>query len=269
MIDRKLVFKNEISWIQNDSLREIANDIVLKMLPEYFFYVAASSTGKYHPSYALGEGGLVRHTKAALKIAHELFNLEQYQKIFSTNIMDCLLIAIMFHDGWKHGEESEAGKFTTSDHPVVAARILEEYLKDKVSDFELSVICSCIKSHMGQWNTDYKTKKEIMPKPETSAQEFVHLCDYIASRKYLIFDFGDEYYTPTMYDHDSVSKEEIDALISLCKNKIAEGIDRELLYSIIEKHSNGVRNPNRIKDRNTYDAIKNEISSIVRSEQFG
>ena len=45
---------------------------LIDSLPDYFFEVAAASTGKYHPKYAQGEGGLVRHTKAAVKIAYEL-----------------------------------------------------------------------------------------------------------------------------------------------------------------------------------------------------
>lgn len=50
-------------------------------------------------------------------------------------------------------------------------------------------LADLITTHMGQWNTDYKTKEEIMPKPSTKAQSFVHLCDYLASRKFLEFNF--------------------------------------------------------------------------------
>ena len=53
------------------------------MLPEYFFEVAASSTGKYHPVYALGVGGLVRHTIAAVEIANEMYRMDMYGKHYS------------------------------------------------------------------------------------------------------------------------------------------------------------------------------------------
>ena len=53
-------------------------------------------------------------------------------------------------------------------------------------------IAECIKSHMGEWNTDYKTKEEVLPKPESVMQSFVHLCDYLASRKCLEFNFDVE-----------------------------------------------------------------------------
>ena len=53
---------------------------------------------------------------------------------------------------------------------------------------------------MGQWNTD-RYKNEIMPKPKKSIESFVHLCDYLASRKYLLFDFGADYYNPEDYEN--------------------------------------------------------------------
>lgn len=40
---------------------------MLPAVPPYFYTVPASSTGKYHPRYTLGSGGLLRHTKAAIK----------------------------------------------------------------------------------------------------------------------------------------------------------------------------------------------------------
>ena len=49
-------FTRELCMISDDKIRELTKDIINK-LPDYFFNVAASSTGKYHPSYALGTGG--------------------------------------------------------------------------------------------------------------------------------------------------------------------------------------------------------------------
>ena len=63
-------FKTEIGYIKN---LEYVEDfkILIGLLPDYFFRVAASSTGKYHPAFSLGEGGLLRHTKAAVRIAYK------------------------------------------------------------------------------------------------------------------------------------------------------------------------------------------------------
>ena len=47
---------------------------------------------------------------------------------------------------------------------------------------------------MGQWNVDKKTKFEL-PKPNDVYQNFVHLADYLASRKDLTMAF-DNYEVP-------------------------------------------------------------------------
>lgn len=56
-----------INTIENEDLKELANELI-KTIPDYWYHVGASSTGKYHPAYALGEGGLMRHTIALCKI---------------------------------------------------------------------------------------------------------------------------------------------------------------------------------------------------------
>lgn len=40
----------------------------------------------------------------------------------------------------------------------------------------------------GQWNTARYSKVEL-PKPKNKYQKFVHLCDYLASRKFLEMNF--------------------------------------------------------------------------------
>ena len=65
-------FKTELYQIESVVLRKLLIR-VLNVVPEYFWEIPASSTGKHHPIFALGKGGLVRHTKACVKIATELF----------------------------------------------------------------------------------------------------------------------------------------------------------------------------------------------------
>lgn len=156
-------------------------------MPDYFYAVAASSTGKYHPSYALGDGGLYRHTKAAVAIAKDLLGLEMYGK-FSAEDKDLILVAIMLHDGFKQG--AVESRYTIAEHPVVCANALQNSnYKEYLTEEQFGKIYSAIAAHMGQWNTDFKTKKEIMPKPTTAMEKFVHQCDYLASRKYLEVNF--------------------------------------------------------------------------------
>lgn len=181
-IDKKPeVFSTELLFINDEKVRnEVIN--LIRHLPDYFFEVAASSTGKYHPDYALGEGGLVRHTKAAVRIAGDLLRLEMFKGLFKDN--DVIIAALLLHDGWKHGTAYQS--YARADHPVIAAEQVRAYSEDKEIGER---IADLILTHMGQWNTDWKSNEEIMPKPSSKIQSFVHLCDYLASRKFLEFNF--------------------------------------------------------------------------------
>ena len=67
------VFRKELDYIKDDRIRSSC-EIILDMLPDYFYEIPASSTGKYHPDFSLGDGGLVRHVKVAVRIAKELLD---------------------------------------------------------------------------------------------------------------------------------------------------------------------------------------------------
>ena len=180
-------FSKELSYIKDERLRKSA-EVLADNLPDYFYKVAASSTGKYHPSFSLGDGGLLRHTKVAVKIAKSLLDDPIFGDKYTSNQKDLMLIALMFHDGIKHGIPED--KYTKVDHPILASEFIKNnQSKTELDDEEVEFISECIKSHMGPWNTDYLTGEEILPKPHTKFQNFVHMCDYLASRKYLDVKF--------------------------------------------------------------------------------
>ena len=182
------MFKTEENYIKNAKYIKVFNEL-LAILPEYFFKIPASSTGKYHPKYALGEGGLVRHTKVALKIGYDLLNNNSLFNSFTDSEKDLLLLSILVHDGLKSGLPEE--KYTRFDHPLLICEHLRNN-KDKISltKKELDFICNAVKTHMGEWTTDYNGN-EVLEKPSTKYQKFVHMCDYLASRKYLDVNFKD------------------------------------------------------------------------------
>ncbi len=45
-----------------------------------------------------------------------------------------------------------------------------------------------ISSHMGIWNKDFNDN-EVLPVPKDKYERFVHLCDYLSSKKFLNVDF--------------------------------------------------------------------------------
>ena len=83
-------FNRELTYIKNPKYKEAAKQLI-SLLPDYFYEVAASSTGKYHPTFSLGDGGLLRHTKVAVKIAHELLENECIGYSFNNDEKDLIV----------------------------------------------------------------------------------------------------------------------------------------------------------------------------------
>jgi hypothetical protein len=180
--NREDIFSKELSWIGDVGVREFTRK-ALALLPEYFFHVPASSSGKYHPAYALGEGGLVRHTKAAVAFAHDLIGTEIFKKLDSVQ-KDWVISALILHDGMKYG--LVGGTHSVKEHPNIMADWIggNPKLQGIIPDDQIQIIQRLIRSHMGQWNCD-NHGREIMPKPIGLLEKIVHLCDYLASRKWV------------------------------------------------------------------------------------
>lgn len=183
------IFNQELAYIADTDLRNfVAN--VLNKLPNYFRHIGASTSGKYHPAYTLGEGGLIRHTKAAVGIAKDLIRAElPFANIVYDIDKDIVYASLILHDGLKCGMWEDKTAF---DHPLLISQFIREQSKQlKFDNGYINGICECIESHMGIWNmhADYKLE---LPRPITGLQQFVHLCDYIASRKNIEYKFDIE-----------------------------------------------------------------------------
>jgi 23S rRNA maturation-related 3'-5' exoribonuclease YhaM len=182
------IFEYELSFIKNPDIKNFTIR-ALESLPDYFYEVPASSSGKYHPQYALGQGGLVRHTKAAVRIALELFRCETVTGHYSDNTKDIIISALLLHDGCKHGLNDS--KYTITEHPIVVVEMIRNNndLNNLLDKEIFDKIMNGILTHMGQWTSDYKTGKEVLEKPKTGIQNFIHMCDYLASRKSIEINF--------------------------------------------------------------------------------
>lgn len=177
-----------LSTIVNEDIREFAK-VLVEGLPNYIWEVGASSTGKYHPTYSLGVGGLMRHQIAVVRFLNYFFELEQYATIGSRKF-DLMRVAGLVHDGRKSGEQAdyEKSKYTKFDHPIQMANVIRSYDGQYLNHDEIEFIAHCIESHMGQWCSDKKSST-VLPKPLDVYQHFVHLADYLASRKDLTMAF--------------------------------------------------------------------------------
>ena len=170
---RDLLF-GEINSIVNEELRNFVH-LAVKKIPEKFYEIAASSTGKHHPEQSQGTGGLVRHVLAGLYFIRELCipygATEQEQ--------DCCIAAMILHD---------VGKAIAEPHDIVWTTELR-WLAGKHSGWMVMEAINGVRWHMGPWSTgstmchnDEKGTK-VFPNDFSRIEQIVHLADYAASRK--------------------------------------------------------------------------------------
>lgn len=185
-MSREKLFSMELGYIQDNELRKSLLKLI-ELLPEYWFVEPASSTGKYHPEYALGEGGLLRHSKAAMRIGYELLVNPSIGEKYTNREKDLMLMSLLVHDGLKLGLPQE--NYTRFDHPILMANFVIEHQEEiGIREEDAKFMADVIQTHMGPWTTDYNGN-EVLEKPKTKYQNFVHMCDYLASRKCLLVPF--------------------------------------------------------------------------------
>lgn len=188
--DKIKMFINEIGDIKDADLKAFATELIANA-DDYFFVVPASSSGKYHPPFDLGDGGLVRHTRLVAYMARSL--AESY--CFSDYDTDCLIVAALAHDIKKQGN-GDTGH-TVWDHPILAMHYVQEiYGKTNfnVPADTIEKICNAVSSHMGKWGNEPRFCKgnTPLPMPVTEFDKALQAADYVASRKEITdFKFRD------------------------------------------------------------------------------
>lgn len=178
-------------YIKDNVLSSAVYEFMTTAIDEKFWSVPASSTGKYHPPFASGDGGLARHTLAAVLIAEDLLEIS----VLKTNEeRDAVRAALIMHDSCKQGVKF--GGHTVWEHPILAGDMWTEFASSwntdgacTLSPETVEMIAGCIRSHMGKWNTS-KYSKIVLPTPKTLPQKYVHICDYLASRRRIDVDLN-------------------------------------------------------------------------------
>lgn len=176
----KKMFEPFINMLSDEKLKEFTYS-ALEKIPSYFWEIPASSSGKYHPYHDLGIGGTVRHTVMVMQCALDLLRMENENP--DPLYIDAVIISCMFHDSFKNGLEDTG--HTIQEHPALASDFVINHFCYYDISFAMEV-GRAILSHMGRWNTD-KEGKKILPTPSTKLAELVHMADYIASRKYILY----------------------------------------------------------------------------------
>jgi len=177
------IFEKELKEIKNQEISSFT-EIVLNNAPSKFYELGASSTSRYHPESSNGKGGLVNHTKQVFYIAMTIIDTKLPQ--FWCN-RDVVLSACLLHDIFKY-DGSNDSNYTVKNHGYKALKWIDE-LKDvrmflSVYDRKpewYSEIMACIHAHNGIFTTEYEGQF-------STEQMITHVADYIASRKWNVFD---------------------------------------------------------------------------------
>lgn len=170
------LFERELNLIQDEELRMVVKAYLIERVPDHFWEDGASSSGKYHPKFSQGVGGLVRHTKAVVMFAEELLRMSSYAYM-KEEYKDYVIAACIVHDTMKYGL-GEYDKNEYKNHARNAAYAFKMFAKE--CDYEVSeFLLNAIASHMGQWSTEKEDR------PFTNIDRCVHMADYMASRSFI------------------------------------------------------------------------------------
>ena len=195
----KKVILDELS-VKAPALCKFSQEL-LDAMPEYFWTEPASSSGRHHPEFSRGEGGLARHS---LMVYRWLKMLLEANDQDMSEFVPGMVVAALFHDCCKRGLPGSVNlQYTAFEHPLLSAKFLldkaEQFAKDNKNFLDMAiededafkhnmaVAISCIETHMGKWTTS-KYSDVTLPKPKSPIQFMVHLADYCASRKCTTFD---------------------------------------------------------------------------------
>lgn len=180
------IFVKEVYIMKNKFLQKVQGfqhqDIVnyfykiTSLLPDYFWTIPASSTGKYHPKVSQQPGGLVNHTLLAHTILKRILEIDYYRQQFTSRERELLEVAILLHDGLKKGIPE--GKYTVHEHPTLMANLIRN--TEGLPPQDIVFLADAIESHMGQFTTA-KYSPYVLPLPQTPAQRLIHLADYLSA----------------------------------------------------------------------------------------
>jgi hypothetical protein len=156
-------------------------------IPEQFWTASASTTGKFHPSFSVGEGGLLRHTMLNMYWCVRWANFRGSKP----SDMAVAVGAAALHDSFKGGYSKEWTS-TVPDHAFIAAAEIRKYAQleattDGMRDrwFE---VADAVYTHMGIFSSNPRNpqNKEFSPihlEDMSEAGVLLALADYSAAQK--------------------------------------------------------------------------------------
>ena len=213
-MNKSKYFEREIELIKNEDYKKFVTHYLDNICPSYFWEIGASSSGKYHPSFSQGQGGLVRHTKAVVMFAEELLRMSSYMYMLE-EYKDYVIMACILHDTCKYGMV-EYDKSLYKDHSKNASALVNEAWYDYFGVEAPTFLLSAIRCHMGQWS-------EKEDRPFTNIDRCVHMADYMASRSFIdIPQVTTEYVKVNIQEPQKVRKIDCEECEALLPNGVCE-----------------------------------------------
>ena len=241
--ERLKFFDKELSLIRDTNVKKLTKEC-LKSADDWFFTEPASSSGKYHPDFALEVHGLAYHTKAVVYFLCEiirsgLYDIDEFHQ-------DLLILSAICHDIKKYGDNNVG--HTLKNHPELGSSFVEKVNKENkniLSNKDLKYVQECIKKHMGIFGDDV---------PKTDDEKILHLADLIASRREISLEFEKTSNKSTMkiideyvvdfgkYNGKNIKEVPIDYLKWAVENIKEKKVFKSLAKEILKEHKKNESN---------------------------
>jgi len=184
--------ETELNKIKNPELKILTKQILLDC-SDFNCDMGASSSGKYHPEFDLGPGGLIRHTKTTCRSIETI--MKMWPQYDGTN-WDIPYISMILHDMCKYTKLNQ--EHSHQDHPLLMAEKIRSFKPTSQGDWfldykelaeNLEKIAQNVETHMSRWDTD-RDENKIGEKPKNMENAFCAIADMISSQKYFCAFFN-------------------------------------------------------------------------------
>lgn len=159
----------EVGLIEDEEIREQTISAIGRGVPDYFWDVPATSSGRYHNPFSRRKHGLWIHTKMVFTVYERQVRSFVEMGLITETEEDLGRAAVLLHDALKYGHSYEDGDSTVTNHD----NLMGHWVRHNT---ELpNEVARCIECHNGSWYDG--------PTPETDLEQLVHECDMAASTK--------------------------------------------------------------------------------------
>jgi len=165
-----------VNQINNEKIRNFTI-AVLNAVPDDFWTMKTSTSGKYHPPECNEVGGLIIHIQRACYFGSLFINANGWD---SLNIRgDILLSALLLHDIGKREKYDKYWDYV--NHPISGSKMLYPY-KHMLPEKVFVMISNCVLHHMNRFGP------KTIQKPDNKyniLELYTYQADYLASQKSL------------------------------------------------------------------------------------